>query len=92
MATAKKISVLILCFALVINYVDAGPRKRPVFGPDIYRGINVAKDTLAPGEKIINVMSFGAKPDGKSDCTQVVYKRLYILANYFWKKLYILAN
>jgi len=93
MSTAKKIGVLILCYALVINYVDAGPRPRPVVGPDIYRGKNVAKDILAPGEKIVNVMSFGAKPDGKFDCTQVVYKRLYILAKKnSWKKLFILAN
>jgi len=79
MATAKKIGVLILC--LIFNYVDAGPRIRPIVGPDIYKGKNVAKDILAPGEKIVNVMSFGAKPDGKFDCTQVVYIRLYILAN-----------
>ncbi|KAL5097947.1 hypothetical protein RYX36_002274, partial [Vicia faba] len=71
MATAKKVSVLILWFALVCNYVDAvGLRKRPVAGPDIYKGKNVAKDALAPGEKVVNVMSFGAKPDGKFDCTE----------------------
>ena len=71
MATAKKVSVLIFWFALVCNYVDAaGPRKRPVVGPDIYKGKNVAKDALAPGEKVVNIMSFGAKPGGKFDCTE----------------------
>lgn len=72
MAVAKVFVVLILCFAIVY-YVDAGPRRRPVAGPDIYKGKNVAKDSLSPGEKVVNVMSFGAKPDGKFDCTQVVY-------------------
>lgn len=87
MAIANKVGVLILCFALVYNYVDAGgPRIRPVVSPDIYKGKNVAKDVLAPGEKVVNVMSFGAKPDGKFDCTQVVYIRLYILVNFSWKK------
>ncbi|XP_057428555.1 exopolygalacturonase-like [Lotus japonicus] len=69
MATAKRAAVLILWFALAYC-VDAGPRKGPLVGPDIYKGKNVAKDILAPGEKIVNVMSFGAKPDGKFDCTQ----------------------
>ncbi|XP_004487822.1 exopolygalacturonase-like [Cicer arietinum] len=69
MAVAKVFVVLILCFAIVY-YVDAGPRRRPVAGPDIYKGKNVAKDSLSPGEKVVNVMSFGAKPDGKFDCTQ----------------------
>lgn len=75
MATAKKVSVLVLWFAIVCNYVDAAPRPRvrPVAGPDIYRGKNVAKDSLLPGEKVVNVMSFGAKPDGKFDCTEVDY-------------------
>lgn len=72
MATAKRAAVLILWFALAYC-VDAGPRKGPLVGPDIYKGKNVAKDILAPGEKIVNVMSFGAKPDGKFDCTQVVF-------------------
>lgn len=72
MATAKRVAVLILCFVLAYS-VCAVPRKRPVSGPDIYKGKNVAKDVLAPGEKIVNVMSFGAKPNGKFDCTQVVY-------------------
>ncbi|KAK2448630.1 Pectin lyase superfamily protein [Trifolium repens] len=70
MATATKVVLLILCVALVCNYVDANPRVRPESGPDIYKGKNVAKDTLAPGEKVVNVMSFGAKGDGKFDCTQ----------------------
>lgn len=71
MVTAKRVVVLILCFALAYH-VNAGPRIRPIVGPDIYKGKNVAKDVLAPGEKIVNVMSFGAKPNGKFDCTQVV--------------------
>ncbi|XP_027338295.1 exopolygalacturonase-like [Abrus precatorius] len=69
MDTVKRIGVLMLCFALAYC-VDAKVRVRPVAGPDIYRGHNAAKDVLAPGEKIVNVMSFGAKPDGKFDCTQ----------------------
>ncbi|KAK7303752.1 hypothetical protein RJT34_14666 [Clitoria ternatea] len=69
MAIAKRICVVILCFALACC-VDGKPRKRPVAGPDIYKGKNVAKDVLAPGEKVHNVMSFGAKADGKFDCTQ----------------------
>ena len=72
MVATKRVAVLILYFALAY-FVDAEPRTRPVVGPDIYKGQNVAKDVLAPGEKIVNVMSFGAKPDGKFDCTQVDY-------------------
>lgn len=72
MATMKRVGSLVLFFALVY-YVDAKKRIMPIAGPDIYQGENVAKDQLAPGEKINNVMSFGAKPNGKFDCTQVVY-------------------
>ncbi|KAE9599250.1 putative polygalacturonase [Lupinus albus] len=69
MGTSKSVGFIILCFALAYC-VDCGARIRPVAGPDIYKGQNVAKDVLAPGEKIVNVISFGAKPDGKFDSTQ----------------------
>ncbi|KAG4949195.1 hypothetical protein JHK82_042392 [Glycine max] len=69
MAATKRIGVLIMFFALAY-YVDAISRTKPVASPDIYKGRNVAKDKIAPGEKIVNVLSFGAKPDGKFDCTQ----------------------
>lgn len=70
MAIAKRATILIICFALAC-YAGAEPRERPVSGPDIYKGKNVAQDVLLPGEKVNNVMQFGAKPDGKFDCTQV---------------------
>ncbi|XP_061349145.1 polygalacturonase-like [Gastrolobium bilobum] len=69
MAIAKRAAILILCFALAC-YARAAPRARPVAGPDIFLNANMAKDVLLPGEKIVNVMSFGAKPDGVFDSTQ----------------------
>ncbi|MCI11552.1 polygalacturonase-like, partial [Trifolium medium] len=71
MAIAKSATILILFFALA-NYVNAGDisRVRPPVGQDIFGGKNHAKDVLLPGEKIVNVLSFGAKGDGVTDCTQ----------------------
>ncbi|RDX88500.1 Polygalacturonase, partial [Mucuna pruriens] len=70
MGNMKRVGVLILCFAMAYHYVDAKPRKKAVASPDIFKGQNVAKDALHPGEKIVNVLSFGAKPDAQFDCTK----------------------
>lgn len=67
MATTKGVGVIILWLAY---YVDAIKGVIPVAGPVINKGANVGTDALSPGEKVNNVMSFGAKPDGKFDCTQ----------------------
>ncbi|KAK7363549.1 hypothetical protein VNO77_05695 [Canavalia gladiata] len=69
MAIAKRVIILIFCFALAFH-VDAVPRPRTVAGPDVFGKKNVAKDVLLPGEKLINVKDFGAEPDGEFDCTQ----------------------
>ncbi|XP_057417528.1 exopolygalacturonase-like [Lotus japonicus] len=69
MAIAKTVTILILSFALA-NFAAALPRARPVQGPDIFKRRHANKDVLLPGEKIYNVMSFGAKPDGVFDSTQ----------------------
>ncbi|KAI9123308.1 hypothetical protein K1719_006197 [Acacia pycnantha] len=68
----RLIIVLALCITLVRCDDGDGEnqRKMPVAVPDMFKGVNLAKDVLVAGEKIINVMSFGAKPDGKSDSTQ----------------------
>jgi len=68
MAIAKS-AVLILLFALVCN-ADKAPKPH-IAGPDMFKNRNVAKDVLLPGEKIISVLEFGAKGDGKFDSTQV---------------------
>ncbi|KAL5163439.1 Polygalacturonase [Glycine soja] len=70
MAIAKSASILIiLCFALACNADNAG-KPDPVAGPDMFSNKNVAKDVLLPGEQIVNVLDFGAKGDGKFDCTE----------------------
>lgn len=81
MAIAKGTAILILCFALA-NYADAVMKPRPPIGPDIYHKKNVAKDVLLPGEKVVNVMDFGAKPDGEFDSTQVI--KLKHEVAFFW--------
>ncbi|CAJ1940967.1 unnamed protein product [Sphenostylis stenocarpa] len=69
MAIAKSAVILILFFALAC--IEATVPKVPrIAGPDMFRNKNVAKDVLLPGEKIVSVMDFGAKADGKFDCTQ----------------------
>ncbi|ESW26300.1 hypothetical protein PHAVU_003G107500 [Phaseolus vulgaris] len=68
MAIAKS-AVLILLFALACNADNALKLPR-IAGPDMFKNKNVAKDVLLPGEQIISVMDFGAKGDGKFDCTQ----------------------
>lgn len=69
MAFAKTASILILFFALACN-ADNSLKPEPVAGPDMFKNKNVAKDVLLPGEKVFNVQDFGAKGDGKFDCTQ----------------------
>ena len=70
MAIAKRATILIICFTLAC-YANAAPRKRPDGGADIYLGKKASRDMLIPGEKVNNVMDFGAVPDGESDSTQV---------------------
>jgi len=66
----ERLGVLIMYFALV-SHVGAVRKVMPVAVPDIFKNKNVAHDKLLPGERIYNVRSFGAIPDGKSDCTEV---------------------
>ena len=41
-------------------------------GPDTFRGSNLGRHDIAdPLAKIFNVLQFGAKPNGRSDNTQV---------------------
>ncbi|KAI5415717.1 exopolygalacturonase [Lathyrus oleraceus] len=69
MAIAKSASIAIIFFALA-HYADAAVRARTTVGHDVFGDNNHAKDVLLPGEKIVNVQSFGAKGDGVFDCTQ----------------------
>ncbi|XP_047158387.1 exopolygalacturonase-like [Vigna umbellata] len=69
MDMTERVSVLILYVALVYH-VGAAKKVMPVAGPDIYKNKNLDQDKLVPGEKINNVISFGAKANGKFDCTQ----------------------
>ena len=78
-----------LCCALA-SCIDAKVRPRPVFGGDPYRGKNIARDVLLPGEQIANVLSFGAVPDGKTDSTQVT-SQLWVIYS-FWLLLVIFFN
>lgn len=64
--------LIILCFALAYCEAYAKGVVRGV--PDTFRGSNLARhDVLAPGEKVFNVLQFGAKSDGRKDNTQVNY-------------------
>ncbi|CAI8610689.1 unnamed protein product [Vicia faba] len=69
MAIAKSASIVIIFFALA-HYADAAVRNRTTVGHDIFGDSNHARDVLLPGEKLVNVESFGAKGDGVTDCTQ----------------------
>jgi hypothetical protein len=70
MAIAKSVVILILFFALA-SYADAAVKPRPPVGRDVFGVRKSSKDVLLPGEKLVNVLSFGAKGDGVTDCTQV---------------------
>jgi len=77
MAIAKSV-VLILLFAVVCS-VDGAVKRPRIVGPDMFKNKNVAKDKLLPGEQIFNVMDFGAKANGKFDCTQVKKQTSYYI-------------
>ncbi|KAF3950367.1 hypothetical protein ACB098_02G051800 [Castanea mollissima] len=65
--------LIILCFALAYCEAYAKGVVRGV--PDTFRGSNLARhDVPTPGEKVFNVLQFGAKPDGRKDNTQAFIK------------------
>ncbi|KAL4398030.1 hypothetical protein HN51_002618 [Arachis hypogaea] len=74
-ATIYTLVLIITLFASSCYEANAGPiktRSKPIGGPDIHAGQDVERDhhVLLPGEKIHNVMDFGAVPDGETDSTQ----------------------
>ncbi|CAK8563716.1 unnamed protein product [Lathyrus sativus] len=103
MVIAKSVSIVILFFALA-HYADAVVRPRTTVGHDVFGDSNHAKDVLLPGEKLVNVVNFGAKGDGVTDCTeafmtawQAVCKtagqnRLYVPAGNFLLSTMIFAG
>ena len=68
MAIAKSASIVIIFFALA-HYANAAMKARPPVGHDVFGDNNHAKDVALPGEKLVNVESFGAKGDGVTDST-----------------------
>ncbi|XP_054791192.1 exopolygalacturonase-like [Prosopis cineraria] len=69
LSVVKIILMSFTVLSLLSDCADAA-RKKPISGPDMFMGENLAVDKLLPGEKIINVLDFKAKPDGVTDCTQ----------------------
>jgi hypothetical protein len=64
--------LIIFCFALACCEARANGVVRGLKDP--FRGTNLARHDIAGrSEKIFNVLQFGAKPDGRKDCTQVNY-------------------
>lgn len=90
MGMKERVGVLILYVALVYH-VGAAKKVMPVAGPDIYKNKNLDQDILLPGEKINNVISFGAKADGKFDCTQV-YIYLFFNHDYYCNTKFLVLN
>jgi len=61
--------LIIFCFALACCEARANGVVRGLKDP--FRGTNLARHDIAGrSEKIFNVLQFGAKPDGRKDCTQ----------------------
>lgn len=63
--------ILLALLLVALVAVEAKLLPGPIL-PDPFRNVNLGKHIRHRNEAVFNVLSFGAKPDGKTDNTQVI--------------------
>ncbi|KAA0049517.1 hypothetical protein IC582_012861 [Cucumis melo] len=73
MSSFFKQVILLTLLLVALVAVDAKLLPGPIL-PDPFRNVNLGKDIKHRKETVFNVLSFGAKPDGKTDNTESFMK------------------
>merc|ERR1712137_506597 len=89
-ANCRAIAIGLVAWLSVAGNCFAGPVAKLPASPDTFRGTNLGShDKADPTEKIFNVMSFGAKADGRKD-NSMPFIRTWVAACHYKGKARVL--